>query len=150
MTCQLFNFNLLNNYIYLLSQLYIKFVTKKMITRSLTHTFSIALITLSTQSAFAEKLTAKEADLIAKEDIAATQVLTEVCPALIGNNAMFKTKIETLTQTLLKDLSKTTTLVQLQQDTEYQVALNEARTNVKEVDQTEQKAVCNDVLELDS
>lgn len=148
MTCELFNFNLFNNYIYLLTQFYINFVTKKMITRSLTRTISIALITLCAQSTFAESLTTQESDLIAKEDIAATQVLIDVCPALIGNNTTFNTKIDTLTQSLLKELSKTTTLAQLQQDTEYQTILNEARANVKEVDQAEQKAVCNDVLEL--
>ena len=149
MTCELFNFNLLNNYIYLLTQFYIKFVTKKMITRSLTRTISFAFITLCAQSTFAESLTAQESDLIAKEDIAATQVLLEVCPALIGDNAAFKTKIETLTQSFLKDLSKATTLAQLQQDGEYQAALKEARANVKEVDQPEQKTVCNDDFELD-
>ncbi len=120
-----------------------------MITRSLTRTISIAFITLCTQSVFSETLTQQEADLLAKEDIAATQVLAEVCPALLGNNPTFKTKIDTLTQTLLKDLSKTTTLAQLQQDKEYQAALKEARASSKEVDQVEQKTVCADVIELD-
>ncbi len=71
-----------------------------MITRSLTHTISIALITLCAQSAFSETLTSQESDRIVKEDIAATQVLAEVCPALIGNNPAFQTKIGSLTQTL--------------------------------------------------
>ncbi|AXQ22025.1 hypothetical protein BEN71_08080 [Acinetobacter wuhouensis] len=121
-----------------------------MITRSLTRTISIAFITLCTQSAFSETLTQQESDLLAKEDIAATQVLTEVCPALLGNNPIFQTKIDALTQTLLKDLSKTTTLTQLQQDAEYQTALKEARANTKEVDQAEQKMVCQDVIDLES
>lgn len=119
-----------------------------MITRSLTRTISIAFITLCTHTAFAEGLTTQEADLLAKEDIAATQVLAEVCPSLIGNNSTFQSKIDTLTQTLLKDLSKTTTLDQLKQDPEYQSVFKEAQVNAKEVDQAEHKAVCNDVLEL--
>jgi hypothetical protein len=119
-----------------------------MITRSLTRTISIAFITLFTQSIFAEGLTTQEADLLAKEDIAATQVLAQVCPPLIGNNPAFQTKIDTLTQALLKDLSKATTLTQLQQDPEYQSVFKEAQANAKEVDQVEHKAVCNDVLEL--
>lgn len=119
-----------------------------MITRSLTHTISIALITLCAQSAFSETLTSQESDRIAKEDIAATQVLAEVCPGLIGNNPAFQTKIASLTQTLLKDLSKPTTLTQLQQDPEYQTVLKEAQISAKEVDQAEHKAVCADVLEL--
>lgn len=119
-----------------------------MITRSLTHTISIAFITLCAQSVFAEPLSSQETDQLAKEDIAATQVLSEVCPALIANNPTFKTKIDTLTQTLLKDLSKSTTLDQLQQDAEFQTALKEARANAKEVDQSEQKSVCNDVIEI--
>ncbi|CAM9112142.1 MCR_0457 family protein [Acinetobacter bereziniae] len=119
-----------------------------MITRSLTRTISIAFITLCTHTAFAEGLTTQEADLLAKEDIAATQVLAEVCPSLIGNNATFQSKIDTLTQTLLKDLSKTTTLDQLKQDPEYQSVFKEAQANAKEVDQAEHKSVCNDVLEL--
>ncbi|MFW2079638.1 MCR_0457 family protein [Acinetobacter guillouiae] len=119
-----------------------------MITRSLTRTISIAFITLCAQSAFSETLTSQESDRIVKEDIAATQVLAEVCPALIGNNPAFQTKIGSLTQTLLKDLSKPTTLTQLQQDPEYQTVLKEAQTSAKEVDQAEHKAVCADVLEL--
>lgn len=119
-----------------------------MIKFSLTRTVSIAFITFFAQSASAETISQQELDLIAKQDIAATQVLTEVCPAIIGNNPAFQGKIDTLMQTLLKDLSKTTTLAQLQQDSEYQAELSEARNDVKEVDQTEQKSVCADVLSL--
>ncbi|WP_296280025.1 hypothetical protein [uncultured Acinetobacter sp.] len=121
-----------------------------MITRSLIRTFSIAFITLCTQSAFSETLSTQEADLIIKEDIAATQVLAEVCPALIGNNPILKSKIDGLTQNSLKELSKSTTLAQLQQDTEYQTAFKEAQVSAKEVDGEENKAVCNDILTLES
>lgn len=121
-----------------------------MITRSLIRTFSIAFITLCTQSAFSETLSTQEADLIIKEDIAATQVLAEVCPALIGNNPILNSKIDGLTQSSLKELSKSTTLVQLQQDAEYQAAFKEAQTSAKEVEGDENKAVCNDILTLES
>ncbi|WP_010115432.1 MCR_0457 family protein [Acinetobacter sp. P8-3-8] len=121
-----------------------------MITRSLIRTFSIAFITLCTQSAFSETLSTQEADLIIKEDIAATQVLAEVCPALIGNNPILKSKIDGLTQSSLKELSKSTTLAQLQQDAEYQTAFKEAQVSAKEVDGEENKAVCNDILTLES
>ena len=62
----------------------------------------MALITLCAQSAFSETLTSQESDRIAKEDIAATQVLAEVCPVLIGNNPAFQTKIENLNPNLIK------------------------------------------------
>ena len=121
-----------------------------MITRSLISIFSITFITLCTQSAFSETLSTQEADLITKEDIAATQVLAEVCPALIGNNPILKTKIDGLTQSSLKSLSKSMTLEQLQQDAEYKAAFKEAQTSAKEVDNDENKAVCNDILTLES
>lgn len=121
-----------------------------MFTRSLTRTISIAFITLCSHSAFAETITVQEADLLTKEDIASTQVLIDVCPAFTANNPALKTKIDFLTNTLLKNLSQTTTLAQLQQDGEYQAAFKEAQANAKEVDSEEQKSVCADVLTLES
>jgi len=119
-----------------------------MLIRSLNHFISVSLITLLAQSAFAEDLTSQEADLITKEDIASIQVLAEVCPTLISEKAALKNKTDALIQNLLKDLSKTTTLTQLQQDIEYQVALKEAFQNIKEVDLDEQKSACTDILSI--
>lgn len=117
-----------------------------MIKNSLIRMISIVFITLFAQTTFAEALTPQEADLLIKEDVAATQVLAEVCPALTGNNPLLKTKIDALTQKLLKDLSKTSTLEQLQQDAEYKDAYKEAQASAKEVDKDEHEAVCADVL----
>ena len=75
---------------------------------------SIVFITLFAQTTFAEALTPQEADLLIKEDVAATQVLAEVCPALTGNNPLLKTKIDALTQKLLKIIVFQTSIYQRQ------------------------------------
>ena len=64
-----------------------------MIKNSLIRMISIVFITLFAQTTFAEALTPQEADLLIKEDVAATQVLAEVCPALTGNNPLLKTSV---------------------------------------------------------
>lgn len=101
------------------------------------------------QSAFAETaLSAQEADSLTKEDIAATQVLADICPTLLGNSPKFKNKIDELLQSSLKQLSQPITLEQLKQDPEYISALKETQESAKQVDQAEHKVACTDVLAL--
>ncbi|WP_151831018.1 MCR_0457 family protein, partial [Acinetobacter ursingii] len=67
--------------------------------------FTLTAITLS-QMAFAnEALSQAERNALVKEDIAGTQVLSEVCPTLIGKNATFEQNIQKLIQTNLKAYS---------------------------------------------
>lgn len=111
---------------------------------------AIALLTSAlTIPAFAENLSPAELDLLVKEDIATAQVLTEICPALIGENAKINLHVDQFTQTSLKSLSNpTTTLAQLKADAEYQAAYTEAKQTTTEYDKADQKQGCEEILGL--
>lgn len=97
----------------------------------------------------AENLSKAELDLLVKEDIATAQVLTEVCPALIGKNVQLLQHIQSFTQNNLKRLSNSTTsLAQLEQDPEYQTAYDQAKKDSLSTDQAEQKQGCEEILNL--
>ncbi len=85
-----------------------------------------------------------------KEDVAAAQVMTEMCPALIGKNAKLDANIQALIQTYLQDYSESNmTLAKLQADAEYQSVLAEAREGSKRYQpKKKQKVVCQEALEL--
>ena len=98
-----------------------------------------------------EGLTQAEANTIIKEDIASTQVMAEVCPAIVGKNAKFDHNIHQLIQSYLQDYSdKSMTYDKIQADTEYKSVLNEARQAAKETSKDEQKSVCDDVVNYDA
>lgn len=108
------------------------------------------LITVCAQSSFADSgLTAQESDTITKEDIAATQVLAEVCPALTANNPKILSAIQNMTHTFLKDLQNpSTSIEQLKQDAEYEAIFKEAKADATAVDTAEQKSACEDLLNM--
>lgn len=110
----------------------------------------IALLSMSmTTMATAETLSPAELDLLVKEDIATAQVLTEICPRFIGENAKINAHVDQFTQSSLKSLANpATTLAQLQADAEYQAAYTEAKKAAVEYDQAEQKQGCEDILAL--
>ena len=112
----------------------------------------LGLAALLSQAVIADDgFTQDEANTIVKEDIASAQVMAEVCPALIGKNAKFDANITALTQSYLADYSdKSMTLAKLQADSEYKSVLEEARQAAKETDKSEQKSVCDDVLNYES
>ncbi len=114
------------------------------------HFTAIALLTSAlTLPAFAENLSPAELDLLVKEDIATAQVLTEICPALIGENSKINLHVDQFTQTSLKSLSNpTTTLAQLKADAEYQAAYAEAKQATSEYDTADQKQGCEEILGL--
>lgn len=112
--------------------------------------FIVIISTTLATSAFAESLTQAELDLLVKEDIASAQVLTEICPALIGANSKFNNQIDQFTIESLKRLSQASmTLTQLQQDTEYQTAYKEAKVAVTAHNQADQKTGCEEILMAD-
>ena len=117
---------------------------------SLKSLICLTLLTVFTQTSFADTgLSAEESDTIVKEDIAAIQVLTEVCPALTSNNPKIQTAIQGMTQTFLKDLQNaSTTIEQLKQDAEYQKIYKEAQADATSVEQSEQKSACEDLLNM--
>lgn len=98
-----------------------------------------------------EGLTQAEANTIVKEDIASTQVMAEVCPAIVGKNAKFDHNIHQLIQSYLQYYSdKSMTYYKIQADTEYKSVLDEARQAAKETSKDEQKSVCDDVVNYDA
>ena len=92
-------------------------------------------------------LSPEEANSIVKEDIASTQIMAEVCPAVIGKNAKLDANVKLLTQMYLKDYTGSMTLDQLQADPEYKSILQETRKAAQETSKEEQQAVCMDVVE---
>ncbi|MBJ9984573.1 hypothetical protein IAE19_03850 [Acinetobacter sp. S40] len=108
---------------------------------------SLMAITFSQTTLAAEGLTQVESNALVKEDIAGTQVLSEVCPALIGKQAKFEQNIQKLIQINLKEYSdQSMTFAALQNDAEYKSLLAEAHITLKETSTEEQKSVCEDVL----
>ena len=105
-------------------------------------------ITLCTQAVFADDgISTQEADSLIKDDIASTQVLTEVCPAFIGKNVQFEQNIQKIISLYLNGYSnKSATFATLQNDAEYKVLLNDARQSAKEMDHHEQHELCEDVV----
>ena len=108
---------------------------------------ALSLTFLSSSTTFAAKADVNEENSSIKDDIASTQVLTEMCPSLIGKNAKFDQNIKKMISASLSDYSdKSATFESLQKDAEYQSLLKDARAAAKEVDSAEQKTVCEDTL----
>ena len=113
--------------------------------------FGLGMSIMISQSAFAlDGLSTEEANTIVKEDIAAAQVMTEFCPALVGQGPKIESNIQTLIQTYLQGYSdKSMTYAKLQSDSEDQSILQEARTDANGTDKAEQKSVCDDVVNFE-
>ena len=108
---------------------------------------SLSITLFFCSSVMAEDLTPAEAKTLIKEDIAAAQVMLEVCPKLIGQNEKFKLNTDQLIKHYLQNYSDPSmTFEKIQTDPEYRIILNEALQAVKETDQAEQTAGCTDVL----
>ena len=113
---------------------------------------SLGVAALLSQAVLAnEGLTPAEANTMVKEDIASAQVMTEVCPAIIGKNAKFDHNTHQLIQSYLQNYSdKAMSFDKIQSDTEYKSILNEAREAAKETSKDEQKSVCDDVVNYEA
>ena len=117
-------------------------------TLSFRSVLGFGLAVLFTQAVNAnDGLSPEEANSIVKEDIASTQIMAEVCPAVIGKNAKLDANVKLLTQMYLKDYTGSMTLDQLQADPEYKSILQETRKAAQETSKEEQQAVCMDVVE---
>ncbi|WP_109440866.1 MCR_0457 family protein [Acinetobacter haemolyticus] len=102
------------------------------------------------QAIFAEAISVQEADALIKDDIANAQVLIEMCPKLMGANAKFDQNINQIIASYLEGYSnKSASLQSLQTDNDFKLSLKEARAAAKEIDQAEQKSVCEDVLNFE-
>ncbi|WP_442768102.1 MCR_0457 family protein [Acinetobacter bohemicus] len=113
---------------------------------------SLGVAALLSQAVLADEgLTPAEANTMVKEDIASAQVMTEVCPAIIGKNAKFDHNTHQLIQSYLQNYSdKSMNFDKIQSDTEYKSILNEAREAAKETSKDEQKSVCDDVVNYEA
>ncbi|NUF28815.1 hypothetical protein HUN28_01270 [Acinetobacter oleivorans] len=105
-------------------------------------------ITLCTQAVFAdEDISTQEADSLIKDDIAATQVLQEICPAFVGTNKKLESNTQKIITTYLQGYSnKSITLSALQNDAEFKTLLNEARQASKQMDHHEQHELCEEIV----
>lgn len=111
-------------------------------------TFGFAAI-LSQAVLANDGFTQAEADTIVKEDIASAQVMVEMCPAIVGQEAVLRAKLKDIASGYLVDLSdKSMNFEKLQNDAEYKVVLAEARKDAKATDTAEQKEVCEELLSL--
>ena len=119
-------------------------------TLSIQSALILTIATLCTQTLWANTgLTAAEADTIVKEDVASAQVMAEICPNLVGQNAALSDKIKTISSSYLVDLSdKSMTLEKLQSDAEFVEILKEARADAKSTSADEQKEVCTELLSM--
>ena len=113
---------------------------------------SLGVAALLSQAVLADEgLTPAEANTMVKEDIASAQVMTEVCPAIIGKNAKFDHNTHQLIQSYLQNYAdKSMNFDKIQSDTEYKSILNEAREAAKETSKDEQKSVCDDVVNYEA
>ncbi|MBC9229144.1 hypothetical protein HI850_007350 [bacterium SPL81] len=113
--------------------------------------FGVSFSLLTASVVFAdEAVSVKEADALIKDDIANAQVLIEMCPALIGKNAKFDQNIKQMVASYLSNYSdKSASIESLQKDGEFQSLLKDAREAAKEVEKSEQKSVCEDVLNFE-
>lgn len=105
-------------------------------------------ITLCTQVVFADEvISTQEADSLIKDDIAATQVLQEICPAFVGTNKKLELNTQKIIAMYLNGYSnKSMSLANLQNDAEFKTLLNEARQAAKQMDHHEQHELCEEMV----
>lgn len=115
---------------------------------SLFGALTLSVAAFISPSVVANDLTTAENDTIVKEDIAAAQVMAEVCPTVIGQSAKLNSTIQELIQSYLAEYSdKGMSYAKLQADSEYKSLLEEARQGAKQTADDEQKTVCEEVLD---
>ena len=141
---------IIKNYIYLTS--YFFTIKQKIMAKTLSvlKLVTFGLAAALSQAAFAnDGFTQAEADTIVKEDIASAQVMVEMCPAIVGQDDVLRTKLKDIASGYLVDLSdKSMTFEKLQSDTEYKSVLEEARKDAQSTDVAELKEVCEELLNL--
>ena len=117
---------------------------------SFVRVLTVSFTFLVAPAVFADAASVKEADALIKDDIANAQVLIEMCPNLIGKNAKFDQNIKKMVDSYLGSYSdKSASLESLQKDAEFNTLLKDARQAATEVDEAEQKAVCEEVLNFE-
>lgn len=95
-------------------------------------------------------LSTEEQNTIVKEELAAVQVMQEICPTYIGKNAKFDQNMQILISEYLKDYSdKSISLEKLASDSEYNILVEEARNALEDSSNEENKFACEEVLTIE-
>lgn len=115
---------------------------------------------LSIGSSFAQPATPKQASgdteaieispqlQTSKEEIAAIQVLSEICPQIIGQNKNFDAGYDRLLADYLKGISNPKLALQaLSQEPDYQVILKQARDDAAKASREDNREVCRGVID---
>lgn len=88
---------------------------------------------------------------VTQEEIAAVNVLNEICPKILGKNQNFDAGYRRLLGDLLPDFQDpVTALKALQDDQDYQQKLAEARQDAKKASVEDNREVCLDVVQYQS
>lgn len=85
---------------------------------------------------------------VTQEEIAAVNVLSEICPKILGKNPNFDAGYRRLLADLLPDFQDpVTALKALQDDQEYQQKLVDARNDAKKASVEDNREICLDVVQ---
>lgn len=94
-----------------------------------------------------DKVEFKSSLPVTQEEIAAVDVLGEICPKLISNTKKFDTGYERLLKDLMPNIDQPVlALKALAEDTEYQNKLKEAREDANKATVQDNRAVCEDIV----
>lgn len=94
-----------------------------------------------------DKVEFKSSLPVTQEEIAAVDVLGEICPKLIGNNKKFDAGYERLLKDLMPNIDQPVlALKALADDAEYQGKLKEAREDANRASVQDNREVCQDIL----
>ena len=84
---------------------------------------------------------------VTQEEVAAVEVLGEICPKIIGKNSNFNSGYSRLLKDLLPNIENPTLAVAiLKDDAEYQTKLTEARVDANRATVKENREVCLDIV----
>lgn len=114
------------------------------------HILGLCLSFFIGQTSIASDLSIEEKNSMIKEEIASVQVMQEICPSIIGQNSKFDQNLQKLITDYLHDYSdKSMTYEQLKSDSEYTLALKDARESAKDSTKEDNKSACNEVITLE-
>jgi hypothetical protein len=94
-----------------------------------------------------DKVEFKSSLPVTQEEIAAVDILGEICPKLIGNSKKFDEGYRHLLRDLMPNIDQPhLALKALAEDAEYQTKLKEARADANRATVKDNRAVCQDIL----
>lgn len=98
-----------------------------------------------------DKVEFKSSLPVTQEEIAAVNVLGEICPKLLGNDPKFNAGYEHLLSELLPNIKQPVlSLKALQDDAEYQKILAQARADANKATVKDNREVCQEITQYNS